>query len=605
MARVAWEERVRHSLLERSMDGCTVRHTVATEVLEEEQTEADPRLLRRPSVSLVAVGSCVLSVAVFGVGARDDDYITYWEAEQLAKTGHLINLNGAPIEQSSSLAHVFVLATLYFVTRLPLPLLGYLVGIACLAITVLLSARLARSIDSSSELPAAVVVAIAYPIVFWSSGGLETLLAAASVLWFVMTLIELLASTVVTKSIGSRFTLSSLLIVTVRPDTMLVGAAVSLLALLVAVLWSREDAEGLRRLPRLSVRRCAAASAVVIGEILLLALLRLIAFGSAVPQPDIAKTGGFSWFRTGFGYVETSFPAWLWLALLALFALGTARAFIERSVPSLLAAATFAIGVVAIMFTRGDWMGGARLLVPYLSPGLVVMVAGVWWLSPLLRRSALVALLILEGATLVLFANGTTWLSSAYGGGYSGTAAFAVGAALGSPFGAAVTSNGPVPPLPWYTSWDYVHTRDAMFLAEATPVLRKILEEASPAKVTIASYQAGMVMYTWDNEFPGRLEFIDTDNLVTTDFSTCAGLFDSYSGQIISLSQWAYDAGGCAPWMPDLFFGFDPPSSVPMLGRLYHLVSSTSMTYDQHHVFGGNSRWGGYEYLYQKNDWHP
>jgi hypothetical protein len=81
----------------------------------------------------------LVAVCVFGVGARDDPYITFWVAEQLAKTGRLVNINGVRIEQSSSLAHVVVLAALYFVTRAPLPVLGYLVGLAGLVATIVLT----------------------------------------------------------------------------------------------------------------------------------------------------------------------------------------------------------------------------------------------------------------------------------------------------------------------------------------------------------------------------------------------------------------------------------------------------------------------------------
>jgi uncharacterized protein YodC (DUF2158 family) len=303
--------------------------------------------------------------------------------------------------------------------------------------------------------------------------------------------------------------------------------------------------------------------------------------------------------------VFTSFPYWTWLVAIALFAVGAYWCLSTRSLLGAVLGSTSLIGVVAIFFTRGDWMGGARLLCPYLAPGLVLIVLGAWSLGAVWRKVALGAVLALECLTLVLFADGTTWLSSSYYA-LSPSASTAIAADFGSPFGATVTSSpGTLPSLPWYTAWDFVHTRDAIFLRAATPALRKVVEvHTGGPKITIASFQAGMVAYAWQNDFPNRLTFIDTDNVVTNDFSKCPGLERSFAGDVISFPQWVKDAGGCAPPLPDLLFSLDAPSYTPELTRHYHVLAIVHVTYVRHGLFT-SSTLHGTEFLAQRDGWTP
>ncbi len=544
--------------------------------------------LRPPAsvtTSLIALGSCALAVCTMGVGARDDDYITYWAAEQLALHGHLVNLNGARLEQSSSFAHVVVLALLYAITRAPLPLLGYLVGIASLGLTVYGGARLARRIDPRAEVPAAVAVGVAYPIVFWATGGLETLLAAASVCWFVSSLHLILTTDA--PSVRRRLSAAgaAALVVSVRPDTMLVALVVVAGVVVAHLARPRLGAFGERWLPALRPRGVLLGATVVVGAAAALAAFRLVVFGHPLPQPELSKAGGLGWLGTGFSYVATSLPWWLWLAFLALGAVALATYLVDRSAAGLLALGTFATGCVCLMFTRGDWMGGARLLVPYLAPGIAAMVAALATRPAWARRGAVAALLAAELVALVLFVDGAPWISSSYTA-QTANPRYVIAADVGSSFGATVTSSaGPVPSLPWYTSWDFVHERDGIFLSAATPTVRRLLASHRGARVTIASYQAGMVMYTWDNEFPGRLRFIDLDGLVTDTFSRCPHLRETFAGDIMSLSRWERDAGGCAPPLPDLVFFLVPPSDVPGLSRYYKVASLVIVTYRRHALF--------------------
>jgi hypothetical protein len=282
------------------------------------------------------------------------------------------------------------------------------------------------------------------------------------------------------------------------------------------------------------------------------------------------------------------------------------RAVRERSVPGLLALGTFVVGCVALMFTRGDWMGGARLLVPYLAPGLATMVLGARSLGRWARHGAVLALVVVECVSFVYFVDGARWLSSSYTG-LRANPNLVIAADVGSPFGGAVRTsrNVTAPPTPWYTSWDFVHERDAIFLAGATPKLRAILDAAhGPSRVTIASYQAGMVMFTWQNEFPGRLRFIDMDGLVTDDFSGCPGLVASFAGNVISYPVWVRDAGHCAPPLPDLLFFTVDPQVVPGLLTTYRVVERVSVGYRRNGLLRP-ARLLNVEFLAIRRGWLP
>jgi len=555
----------------------------------------------RAAVLSVAALSCVLAL-VFGIGSRDDPYITFWVAEQFAKSGRLININGASIEQSSSLAHVMVLAALYFTTRAPLPVLAYGVGLAGLFATVLLSASLAGRVRAGTQLPTACVVALAFPVLYWATGELETDLAAAGVLWFLVSLHRLLTSVELRRWTVAGFVASSVLVVTVRPDTMIVALLVCLVVVAVALLGAARGGVIARVAPPLDLGRSTLALGAVAVAAGLLGLFRELVFRQLLPQPEIAKSGGLGWFTKGSLYVITSFPWWMWLVFVALLALGVRWSVATRSLAGCMAGATFVIGLLVMCFSRGDWMGGARLLVPYLAPGLVVMVAGAWSLRSTGRRLSVALLLAIECVTVILFANGASWLSP-QSFAVSLSAESSSAADYGSFLGASYASSLEHPvSLPWYVDWSSITTRDAIFLSVATPKLRALIQREPPGhEITVASNQAGMVFYTWANEFPGKLRFIDMDSLTTNDFASCHNLVASYSGELMTIDRWAFDAGSCAPPLPDLYFSTARPAT---LTRQYHVISSLWTKYARRGISATHSVLGT-EFLAQRNGWSP
>jgi len=127
--------------------------------------------------------------------------------------------------------------------------------------------------------------------------------------------------------------------------------------------------------------------------------------------------------------------------------------------------------------------------------------------------------------------------------------------------------------MPWYESWNAPHARDAIFVAETTSIMQHLVYETPRGRaISIGTGQGGLVPYMWANEFPGRLNFIDRDNILTKDFLTCPGLESGPNGLVISYADWFAHAGACAPRLPDLVFGVLSMSAYPGLSHYYHLV---------------------------------
>ena len=119
----------------------------------------------------------------------------------------------------------------------------------------------------------------------------------------------------------------------------------------------------------------------------------------------------------------------------------------------------------------------------------------------------------------------------------------------------------------------------------------------------MASYQGGMVISTWQQALPGRLRFVDMDDVVTTDFAGCRGLRQTYGGDEVTLAAWATDAGGCAPALPDLVFFVGAPSAFPGLARDYRIVSYVNVRYRPRRLFGDGAPLAATEFLAVRRGW--
>jgi hypothetical protein len=533
--------------------------------------------LRRRShaIAAIAAGSTGLGLVAFGLGGRDDDYITYWAARELARSGHILNINGESIEQSSSLAHVIVLAALSLITHAPLPVLGYVLGLFGLFGTVILSARLSARISPGAEVVTAVVVALAYPLLYWATGGLETLLAAMAQLYFILALTGVLEQKLLSRRALLTFGLASIFVITVRPDTMVDAAFTVGACWILSVTQSRGSGRFRRVLPRIGFDRASLSMAILVGLALLLLAARMVVFHSVVPQPDVAKSGGLWSLRFGAEYLYHSFPLLLWIMLVVLGASGVVYIFRRSCLPGVLTLTSTFGGLGLVTASRGDWMGGARLLVPYLPGLLVVASVGVTAFPTILRKLGMPILITTEAVALALFAVNLPSVTGSQNGSWvsaTGKPVFSewniTGKNIGSGRGSYDTGG-----LPWYIRWNAVHLNDATFLTHTTPILRTMFHSMPNARVvTVGSGQAGMIPFTWASDFPGRLYFIDRASLTTNAFPKCPGREESSEGDMISYQVWITFAGRCAPRLPDLIFEGGTIADYPGLGTRYHVI---------------------------------
>ena len=128
-----------------------------------------------------------LPLVLFCSTGRDDNYLTYWAAHTLASFGTILNYNGLPVEQSSSLLHVILLALLHRITGVDIVLVAYLSAIAACFLTLFAARQLLRALGNGAirageEIAVVWLVATHAYLLYWSLSGMETTLVACLVL---------------------------------------------------------------------------------------------------------------------------------------------------------------------------------------------------------------------------------------------------------------------------------------------------------------------------------------------------------------------------------------------------------------------------------------
>src|SRR5215475_599715 len=100
-----------------------------------------------PKVIIPAGISVLIGALLFSSTGHDDSHITYWAADILSRCGEIINYNGERVEQSSSLAHVVLLAILAKTSGLSTVTIGGFVCILFGAATVIITQNLASVVN--------------------------------------------------------------------------------------------------------------------------------------------------------------------------------------------------------------------------------------------------------------------------------------------------------------------------------------------------------------------------------------------------------------------------------------------------------------------------
>ena len=174
----------------------------------------------------------------------------------MANFGEILNYSGDRVEQSSSLLYTLILAALAAFRDSALVTAAKLLTIVGGLLTIWLTGRLAKKVGAP-VLASCLLIATAVPLLYWSFGGLETVLVTAVLLLLLANL------TVMHKSTGSNTFLLSLGIaayLTIRPERVFV---LGLFYVLIGLFHYRERQVGVSRyrawfLPSVS-SRCSAS----------------------------------------------------------------------------------------------------------------------------------------------------------------------------------------------------------------------------------------------------------------------------------------------------------------------------------------------------------
>lgn len=522
---------------------------------------------RSPSVPIrgIVLGAASLFIVgwlLYGPTGRDDVYKTLWPAKTFAASGTIQNYNGDALEQSSSLLHVVALGALHRLTGINLPDLNLGFIFCCGLITIMLTTALGRRLGLGNTADFPVLLGMQAAFIYWSMGGLDSVLAALCWVTYLLALEHFSRPGPIRAWSFVGLFLTTALVVTVRPESPMVG----ILGLGVATFRAciRPDVHH----PR-AWQRYLLAAAMVAGFTAALAAARIGCTGHWMPQPVLAKSGGLQWERTLDGlrylYHESRRHPEL-IVLWAGMATAIWRMFRGRDL-SHFEMAMHAIGLAGMAFvvaSGGDWMENGRFLVPFL-PILVIQVVlaleGVTnpWRKWLLWTWAGISLL------------GVLMVARSFNTGYSPL------------FPPRLDSFDIEAKLPYSERHNRIHLRDVEPLAALEKATEQVWVQKQ-APVIILSQQAGMMAFHLAEHQFGRFRFIDLVGLCTSDFTDCSvtkGRGNFVGGLnmdlIYMLDDWERIHGTCGIPHPDVIFGLDEADGrlrrqvLPHGYKLYHL----------------------------------
>lgn len=534
----------------------------------------------------------VLALLVFPAGGSDDSYITFWAARSLAETGEILNYNGERLEQSSSLLHTLVLAAGARLTGLPVPAVGALVAPLGSAVALVATVALARRVEPKAAFLAGLLASTSSYLLFWTFGGLETTLWTAALTCAVVACADLATGT------ASRrqwlLTLAAILAaVLVRPE----GGFVLAAALVGSVGLQRRQARAGSAVDcsgtppgmghTIAARRLAMLLVIVVIVIGLSILARLAYFGAPFPNPVAAKTGSpFS--ADGWLYLVQFWVSRYQMPILLVAGAGGALllARAHGAAGSLVCAALTAL-TGFVLLSGGDWMQGARFLVPAVPLVAVIAAAAVTALPSMLWRRFLAGALVLGqilGIVDLAVQKSTTtplWAD----------ATFALAAEDEHRFG-------------WYELRNRVHLRNAALLIEAEDVVDRLVR-ITPAPVTIAGVQAGFTLYYLFESSGGRLRFIDRHNLVSDVFASCEGaLRPSFRGlgRAMTYDAWFADIDTCNVPMPEAVIEYGVLEDQPALIGRYTTVAHIEQRTNQADAAAAGFDVGTAQFVAVRND---
>lgn len=496
-------------------------------------------------------GTLLLLVAffVFGSSGQDDPYITFAAAQQLAETGHIVNINGEAVEQGSSVLHVAILALLYKLTGISLGELGVLTSLFFALACFPLAHRLALQMGIVRTTFPLTLLALSTAFVYWSMGALESTLAAFVVLHLVLAVIAWLQPGSGLRGIAMVFAAVAAFLLT-RPEAFFV--TLLFVALATALCLPSQP----------PYRKLATLLLMAMGMFALLAAWRYHTFGQAFPQPVYAKAGdiGLQKILFGLGYFVVSAQASIILYSLNLLRplYGWVRGRGERN-PAFIVTAAFCMAYLAfVIASGGDWMGGGRFFVPIM-PLLVLSFA--YYLQRSVHYTLYRRLLFLLLAVEI--------------------AVFAELQATGMPLQRMNGFKASVQPAPdwkgysWVEISNYIHANDIALLDAMTPLLNVVLQQQT--QVVISGVQMGMVPYFLKQHFGDRVYFVDMRGLTTRHVTDCPAFADAkrlWTGLFVDYAQYfaVRRQGSCQLPEIDLLFELQNLNKADNAARLQALA---------------------------------
>ena len=463
-------------------------------------------------ILLPIAGLIGLSVSLFPSAGRDDAYITYWAAHAFREFGEIANLNGAHLEQSTSLLHVLILGGLSFLTRLAVPAIGPPTSVLFGVLTVVYTYEFARLfVGRWYAMGAAMIVATAAPFVYWTTGGLEstmTALAATALLFHLTRYLERPGGgnppTMVWVTMG--------VFLLARPESIFVIGSVLIGLFVILRLRSMSVADDRLESYALTIRKllwAALTSAVLMTAIF---AVKMAYFGGWLPQPVAAKLGGdalLSGVGEGVEYVITALlpPP---LSLLPFFSIAGVVYFArklaldEEEFTGGLLLSLYTLAYIAfIILVGGDWMEGSRFIVPVM-PALALLAVVV---IPHIKIRDLQVYAI--GGIIAFHVVGCVW--------------FAKFGSISTPLwdvSRVEQMDLPIERYSWFARPNRTHLRDMPVVEELTSVIER-LQPSVDGKLTIMSGQAGFVPFHALGPLYDQIEFIDRRGVTTPHFTDC------------------------------------------------------------------------------------
>jgi hypothetical protein len=507
-----------------------------------------------------------LGILLFSSAGRDDTYISLWPALSIANTGKYINYSGDPVEQSSSLAQVLILAGLEKLTGIDIVSLGYFLSVAAGLLAVGLTMKLSKSIAAQGWFLSGLLAASSAYLVYWSFGGLEATLYAVFGILVLLALSRFLGPGKAGASSLSMLTAAVIVFSTVRPEAgivlacLLCGVGLAFLGLK----RTRRDEPAAADFDRV-IRRSFGAMGLVLAGQVVIATARSLYFHSYIPQPVIAKTSGslsarrildgvvYLLYSSGWG------PAVCVLALATAVSIGVLLGNASRRgpgrlperlpLPLLLSFFFVLVQLSFVVLAGGDWMEGGRFIVPVIPQFSIFLSLALLALIRKRRLAGLAAALLIAvelGATLDFAVRKSTglplWVAAKCSRRYAGKV--------------------PADRLSWFERTNQVHLRDIGVIREMRRLL-PTLRRTPSTRFTIISTFMGMVPFHLAEEYgPEKIRFIDVNGLTDRTLTRCSltsGLPGNSFGLEFSIKKFLARRNDlnavCGVPEPDILFG--------------------------------------------------